>query len=68
MDENKVIKENDDNQAQCCRCKYWSGHPRERQGVLMCAVNIPQPSAAEMKKNGDRIAFAKHDCSDFEVE
>lgn len=57
-----------DKRAQCFRCKWWSGYPRERRGVLMCAVNIPQPSPAELKKNGDRIAFAWHNCQDFEIE
>jgi hypothetical protein len=55
-----------DKQAQCSLCKYWSGHARLRQGVMMCAVNIPDPSPAELKKNGDRIAFTWHNCWDFE--
>ena len=57
-----------DNRAQCFQCKYWSGHLRERQGVVMCAVNIPRPSAVEMKKSGDRIAFTWHNCPDFKEE
>jgi hypothetical protein len=57
-----------DKQAQCAQCKYWSRHPRERQGVIMCAVNIPRPTADELRKQGGRTAFTWHDCPDFETE
>jgi len=57
-----------DKRAQCCRCKWWTGHPTERQGVMMCAVNIPCPDEKELKRSGGRIAFTWHDCPDFEVQ
>lgn len=52
--------------VQCSRCGYWSGHPGNRKGDLVCAVNIPQPSRADLEKVCGRTAYAWHNCKDFE--
>ena len=65
--------------VKCCNCKYWSGQigshnewTREYQEpikskVLICAVRIcPQPSVSELEPVDGRLAYAKHDCSNFE--
>lgn len=63
------------NLIRCCDCKYWSGQVGSHSGwsqpieskVLICAVRgCPQPSASELDVVDGRLAYAKHDCSDFE--
>jgi len=55
------------NRARCCDCTLWSGHPGNRKGDLICAVNPTiQPSGAELEKVDNRTAYARHDCPDFE--
>jgi|GEM_PF-2263114 hypothetical protein len=55
--------------SRCCDCELWSGHPGNRKGDLVCAVNPTiQPSQRELEKVCGRIAYAWHDyyCPDFE--
>lgn len=54
-------------QASCHRCSLWSGHPGNRIGDIMCAVNpLIKPEEAEVVKVDRRIAYAWHDCPHFE--
>lgn len=62
----------------CRDCKYWSGQvgshnewTKERKGiikptVLICAVNIPQPSLSALDMVDGRLSDAEHNCSDFQ--
>jgi hypothetical protein len=53
--------------SRCCDCTLWSGHPGNRKGDLVCAVNPKiQPNQQELEKVCGRIAYAWHDCQDFE--
>lgn len=49
----------------CCDCKYWSGLSEKK--FLICAVNPTiVPSEEAMRKADHRLAYARHDCPDFE--
>lgn len=52
----------------CARCYYWSGNPGNRPTDLVCAVAVPRPSLAELERVNGRVAYAQHNCKDFERE
>ena len=51
--------------ATCHRCYYWSGKPGTSLSELVCAVNVPKPTEAELDTAHYRLAYTFHDCSDF---
>lgn len=53
--------------SRCCDCHLWSGHPGNRKEDLICAVNpLVSIERAEKVKVDGRIAYAWHNCPDFE--
>jgi hypothetical protein len=59
--ESKVLS-----RAVCCRCRYWSGLNGDEHYHLMCGVNVPQPTEYELHGVSCVLAYAYHDCPDFE--
>ena len=63
----------------CRNCKFWSGQigshnewSRERNSnikskVLICAVNIPNPSDTELELVDGRLCDTVHSCNSFEA-
>lgn len=54
--------------AMCCKCRYWSGRIGDKDNDLVCAVNVPQPTQEDLEAVSLRIAYAPHDCPDFELK
>lgn len=50
----------------CYRCKYWSGLIGDDPSHLVFAVNVPRPTQEELEGVSLRVAYALHDCPDFE--
>ena len=51
--------------ATCHRCYYWSGKIGMTPSELMCAVNVPKPTEAELDTVDYHRAYTFHDCPDF---
>ncbi len=52
--------------AMCRLCKYWSGQIGTNPNYLICAVNIPRPKREDLNWANNHLAYAYHDCPDFE--
>lgn len=52
----------------CYHCRHWSGLSGDKPYHLMCAVNVPRPTEYELHAVSCILAYAYHDCLDFEAE
>jgi hypothetical protein len=53
-------------QSRCSDCVFYSGDSGNKTHHVMCAVNIPKPTAVALKKAKGSLPDAWHDCKDFE--
>lgn len=51
----------------CYQCLHWSGLNGDRPYHLMCAVSVPRPTQYELDAVSCFLAYAYHDCPDFDV-
>lgn len=52
--------------VRCCDCINYSGLSGNKTWHVMCAVNIPQPTEAALRKARGSLPDAWHNCKHFE--
>lgn len=53
----------------CCRdCTFYSGDSGDKPHHIMCAVAVPQPTLAAVRKAKGSLPNAGHNCKHFEVK